>query len=29
VVKAAMHALTHTAIAAKDERRLQIALKAS
>ena len=29
VVKAAMHALTHTAIAARDERRLQIALKAS
>ena len=29
VVKAAMHALTHTAIAAKDERRLQVALKAS
>ena len=29
VVKAAMHAITHTAIAAKDERRLQIALKAS
>lgn len=29
VVNAAMHALTHTAIAAKDERRLQIALKAS
>jgi ArsR family transcriptional regulator len=29
VVKAAMHALTHTTIAAKDERRLQIALKAS
>ena len=29
VVKAAMHALTHTAIAAKDERRLQLALKAS
>jgi ArsR family transcriptional regulator len=29
VVKAAMHALTHTAIAARDERRLQVALKAS
>jgi ArsR family transcriptional regulator, arsenate/arsenite/antimonite-responsive transcriptional repressor len=29
VVTAAMHALTHTAIAAKDERRLQVALKAS
>ena len=29
VVKASMHALTHTAIAAKDERRLQLALKAS
>jgi ArsR family transcriptional regulator len=29
VVTAAVHALTHTAIAAKDERRLQIALKAS
>ena len=29
VVKAAMHALTHTAIAANDERRLQLALKAS
>ena len=29
VVKAALHALTHTDIRAKDERRLQIALKAS
>lgn len=29
VVKAAMHALTHTSIAAKDERRLQIALRPS
>jgi ArsR family transcriptional regulator len=29
VVEAAMHALTHTAIAAKDERRLRSALKAS
>ena len=29
VVTAAMHALTHTTIAVKDERRLQIALKAS
>ena len=29
VVKAAIHALAHTAIAARDERRLQIALKAS
>jgi ArsR family transcriptional regulator len=29
VVKAALHALTHTAIRAKDEKRLQIALKAS
>lgn len=29
VVHSAMHALTHTAIAAKDERRLQVALKAS
>lgn len=29
VVKAALHALTHTAIAHKDERRLQVALKAS
>jgi ArsR family transcriptional regulator, arsenate/arsenite/antimonite-responsive transcriptional repressor len=29
VVKGAMHALTHTAIAAKDERRLQLTLKAS
>ena len=28
-VKAAVHALTHTAIAAKDERRLHVALKAS
>jgi ArsR family transcriptional regulator, arsenate/arsenite/antimonite-responsive transcriptional repressor len=28
VVKAALHALTHTAIAVKDERRLQVALKA-
>ena len=27
VVKAALHALTHTAISAKDERRLQAALK--
>ena len=29
VVKAALHALTHTDISVKDERRLQIALKAS
>jgi ArsR family transcriptional regulator len=29
VVKAALHALTHTTIAAKDEKRLQVALKAS
>lgn len=29
VVKAALHALTHTAIAAKDEKRLHVALKAS
>src|SRR5687767_5692774 len=29
VVKAALHALTHATISAKDERRLQIALKAS
>jgi ArsR family transcriptional regulator len=29
VVKAALHALTHTAIAVKDERRLQVALTAS
>jgi ArsR family transcriptional regulator len=29
VVKAALHALTHTAIRAKDEKRLQLALKAS
>jgi len=29
VVTAAMHALTHSTIAVKDERRLQIALKAS
>jgi ArsR family transcriptional regulator len=29
VVKAALHALTHTAIRARDERRLQIALQAS
>lgn len=29
VVKAAVHALTHTTIAARDERRLQLALKAS
>jgi ArsR family transcriptional regulator len=29
VVKAALHALTHADISAKDERRLQIALKAS
>jgi ArsR family transcriptional regulator, arsenate/arsenite/antimonite-responsive transcriptional repressor len=27
VVKAALHALTHTAISAKDERRLQLALQ--
>ena len=27
VVKAALHALTHTAISAKDEKRLQVALK--
>ena len=29
VVKAALHALTHTDISARDERRLQSALKAS
>lgn len=29
VVKAALHALTHAEISAKDERRLQVALKAS
>ena len=29
VIKAAVHALTHTTIAARDERRLQIALKVS
>ena len=29
VVKAALHALTHTDISAKDERRLHVALKAS
>ena len=29
VVRAALHALTHTDISAKDERRLQVALKAS
>ena len=29
VVKAALHALRHTAIAAKDEKRLHVALKAS
>jgi ArsR family transcriptional regulator len=29
VMKAALHALTHTAIRAKDERRLQVALNAS
>jgi len=29
VVKAALHALTHTTIAQKDERRLQVALKVS
>lgn len=28
VVKAALHALTHTAISVRDERRLQVALKA-
>jgi ArsR family transcriptional regulator, arsenate/arsenite/antimonite-responsive transcriptional repressor len=28
VVKAALHALTHTSITAKDERRLQVTLKA-
>jgi ArsR family transcriptional regulator len=27
VVKAALHALTHTSISAKDEKRLQLALK--
>jgi ArsR family transcriptional regulator len=27
VVRAAMHALTHTSIAAQDERRLQVALR--
>jgi ArsR family transcriptional regulator len=29
VVKAALHALTHTTIRARDERRLQVALQAS
>ena len=29
VVRAALHALTHTPITARDERRLQVALKAS
>jgi len=29
VVKAALHALTHTAIAVKDEKRLHVALNAS
>jgi len=29
VVKAALHALTHASISAKDERRLQLALQAS
>ena len=29
IVKAALHALTHAAISVKDERRLQLALKAS
>jgi ArsR family transcriptional regulator len=29
VVRAALHALTHTDISARDERRLQVALKAS
>lgn len=29
VVKAALHALTHTAIAVKDEKRLQVTLQAS
>jgi ArsR family transcriptional regulator len=29
VVQAALHALTHTDISARDERRLQVALKAS
>lgn len=29
VVKAALHALTHTAIRSKDEKRLQVALRAS
>ena len=29
VVNAALHALTHTTIAAKDEKRLHVALKAS
>jgi ArsR family transcriptional regulator, arsenate/arsenite/antimonite-responsive transcriptional repressor len=29
VVKAALHALSHTEISVKDERRLQVALKAS
>jgi ArsR family transcriptional regulator len=29
VVKAALHALTHTSIAVKDEKRLQVALQAS
>jgi ArsR family transcriptional regulator len=29
VVKAALHALTHTAIAQKDERRLQVTMKSA
>lgn len=29
IVKAALHALTHTKVAGRDERRLQVALKAS
>lgn len=29
VVKAALHALTHAAISAKDEKRLQVALKSA
>lgn len=29
VMKAALHALTHASISARDERRLQVALKAS
>lgn len=29
VVKAALHALTHTAISARDDRRLQVALRVS